>query len=57
MDAIAELMAIKSHTPSGAGGSGRLRFLFRCGGVMIAEGRNTSPLAVVCVCIVFIGDS
>jgi hypothetical protein len=48
-DAIAEVMAINSQIPSGDGVGGRLRFLFRAGDLMITDGRNTSPLVVVCV--------
>ena len=53
---IVDVIVIRSQTPSGEGGSGRLRFLLRAGGLMIVDGRKTSPLAVVCVvCIVFCG--
>ena len=54
---ILDVIAISSQMPSGEGGSGRLRFLLRAGGWMIADGRKTSLLAVVwiCVCIVFMG--
>jgi len=53
---IVDVIAISSQMPSGEGGSGRLRFPLCAGGWMIADGRKTPPLVVVCVvCIVFCG--
>jgi len=53
IDASVDVIAIRIQTPSGDGG--RLRFLFRCGGAMIVDGRNTFSLVGVCVFIVFYG--
>jgi len=54
---IVDVIVIKSQTPSGEGGSGRLRFLLWRGALCMVDGRKTSPLAVVwiCVFIVFVG--
>jgi len=53
---IVDMIAIRSQTPSGEGGSGLLRFLLWRVALCMVDGRKTSPLAVVCICwfIVFV---